>query len=231
MIWVPIPILVITLTLLIRAEERTPRDERQVKLWKPLSTALVILVCALSFTRPSDAYDTSYTLLVMGGLLFSMAGDVLLIFQANPRAFLAGLVAFLLAHLAYIAAFIYLQLTLELKGVGTGDTVTAIGLALMAGVIFRYLSPGLGKLRLPVVLYMMVISVMVHRALAVALAYSGPATQPALMVCGALLFYLSDAILAANKFRFGGQLPHGRLWNLSTYYSGQLLIALSASFF
>jgi uncharacterized membrane protein YhhN len=52
----------------------------------------------------------------------------------------------------------------------------------------------------------------------------------ALVLGGALLFYLSDAILAINKFRFGGQLAHYRLWNLTTYYIGQLLIALSASF-
>ena len=51
------------------------------------------------------------------------------------------------------------------------------------------------------------------------------------MVLGALLFYLSDAILAVNKFRFDGQLPRGRSWNLTTYYAGQLLLALSASFF
>jgi uncharacterized membrane protein YhhN len=231
LIWVPIPILVITLTLLLRAEERVPRDERQIKLWKPLSTALVILVCLLSFTRSSGAYDTSYTLLVIGGLSLSMAGDVLLIFQANPRAFLAGLVAFLLAHLVYIVAFLYLQSSLELGVNGLGEAIAAVGLALTAGIVYRYLSPGLGEMRLPVIFYIVVISVMVHRTLAVASVYVGPVTQPALMVTGALLFYISDGILALNKFRFDGQLPHGRLWNLSTYYSGQLLIALSASFF
>jgi uncharacterized membrane protein YhhN len=231
LIWVSIPVLVITLTLLLRAEERVPRDERQIKLWKPLSTALVILVCLLSFTRSSGAYDTSYTLLITGGLCLSMVGDVLLIFQDNPRAFLAGLVAFLLAHLVYIAAFLYLQSSLELGVNGLAELVAAVGLALTGGVVYRYLSPGLGKLRLPVIMYIVAISVMVHRALAMASVYAGPATQPALMVSGALLFYLSDAILAVNKFRFDRQLPHYRLWNLSTYYAGQLLIALSASFF
>jgi uncharacterized membrane protein YhhN len=231
LLWIPIPILVITLTLLIRAEERLPRDERQVKLWKPLSTGLVILVCALSLTRPCGAYDTSYTLLILGGLTLSLVGDVLLIFQADPRAFLGGLVAFLSAHLLYIAAFIYLQLSLELRSNGMGEAIVAVGLGLAGSVVYRYLSPGLGKLRLPVILYIAVISVMVHRALAVALVYTGPVTQPALMVAGASLFYLSDAILAINKFRFDGRLPRGRSWNLSTYYSGQLLIALSASFF
>lgn len=231
LIWVPIPILVITLVLLLRAEERTPRDERQVKLWKPLSTALVILVCALSFTRPSEAYDAAYTLLLLGGLTLSLVGDVLLIPQDNPRAFLGGLVAFLLAHVLYIAAFIYVQISLGLRSDRIGEAVAAVGLALVGSLIFRYFSPGLGKMRLPVIFYVLVISLLVHRSLALALVYPGPAMQPALMVNGALLFYLSDTILAINKFRFDGQLPHYKRWNLSTYYAGQLLIALSASFF
>jgi uncharacterized membrane protein YhhN len=231
LIWVPVPILALTLALLLRAEERAPRDERQVKRWKPLSTGLLILACALSFTRPADAYQAGYTLLLLGGLALSLAGDVLLIFQDNPRAFLAGLVAFLCAHLFYIAAFISLQLSLVLRGRALGEAIAAIGLALVGGLVYRYLRPGLGKLRLPVILYILVISAMVHRALAVALAYAGPATQPALIVAGALLFYLSDAILAVNRFRLHGQMPHYKRWNLSTYYAGQLLIALSASFF
>jgi uncharacterized membrane protein YhhN len=231
LILIPIPILVVTLILLLRAEERVPMDERQIKLWKPLSTALVILVCLLSFTRSGEAYDATYTLLILGGLLFSMAGDVLLIFQANPRAFLAGLVAFLLAHLFYIAAFVYVQSSLELGTNGAGEAGVAIALLLVGGGVYRYLSPGLGQMRGPVIAYIVVISVMVHRASAVALVYAGAATQPILMVLGALLFYLSDAILAVNKFRFEGQLPRGRSWNLMTYYTGQLLLALSASFF
>jgi uncharacterized membrane protein YhhN len=231
LIWVPVPFLVATLILLLRAEEQTPRDERRVKLYKPLSTILVILVCILSLTSPSDTYDAVYTLLVAGGLTLSLAGDVLLIPQNNPRAFLGGLVAFLLAHVLYIVAFVYVQISLGLRSNGMGEASAAIGLALVGSAIYRYFSAGLGKMRLPVLFYVLVISVMVHRALAVALAHSGPATLPVLLVGGGGLFYLSDAILAINKFRFDGQLPHYKRWNLSTYYAGQLLIALSASFF
>ena len=71
---------------------------------------------------------------------------------------------------------------------------------------------------------------MVHRALVVAWAPASTTTFSVLVLGGAALFYLSDAILAINKFRFGGQRPNYRLWNLTTYYVGQLLIALSASF-
>ncbi len=62
LIWLPIPLLLISLVLLLRAQEREPLDLRQIKIWKPLSTALVILLCLLSLTRLGD-YDVPYTLL------------------------------------------------------------------------------------------------------------------------------------------------------------------------
>jgi uncharacterized membrane protein YhhN len=230
-IWLPIPLLYLSLIRLILVEEHRPRDLRQVQIWKPLCTILVILTCALSFARPADAYDTLYTSLILAGLVLSLVGDVLLIYQDNARAFRGGLVAFLLAHVMYIAAFIYLHVSsLEVRN-GVGEAAAALALALVAGVVYLYLGPGLGKMRLPVAAYIVVISIMVHRAIGIALVHPGPATQPALIVSGALLFYISDAILAVNRFRMDDQMPHYRLWNLSTYYTGQLLLALSTWFF
>jgi uncharacterized membrane protein YhhN len=228
--WLPIPFLAFSLTLLIRAQDRAVRNQRQIKIWKPLSTLLVIAVCALSLTQPAGAFDAGYTLLILAGLVLSLIGDVLLIDQDNSRAFSAGLIAFLLAHVLYIAAFVHLQSTRRLEGRPVGEVAIGIGLIVAAAIVYRFLSPGLGTMRAPVIAYVLVISIMLHRAAAVALTYDGQPALPALLVSGALLFYLSDAILAVNKFRFGGRLPHYSLWNLSAYYAGQLLIALSASF-
>lgn len=227
----PVPLLYITLALLIRAEERAPRDIQQVKILKPLCTILVILTCALSFIRPADEYDTLYTLLILVGLTFSLMGDVLLIPYNQPKAFLGGLVAFLLAHVMYIVAFVYLQFWILEANSIPGEVATTVVLLIVGVLVYRYLSPGLGDMRLPVIAYVIVISIMVHRAVSVALVHPGPPIQPVLIVAGATLFYISDAILAVDKFRMAGQMPHYKLWNLSSYYTGQLLIALSASFF
>jgi uncharacterized membrane protein YhhN len=229
--WLPVPMLYVTLALLLRADARRPRDERQVYLWKPLTTLLVIAIAALSFARPAGSYDTTYSSLILVGLAFSLAGDVLLIPADNPRAFLLGLVAFLLAHVMYVTAFVYLQVTMLGAISWSGELVAAIGILLVGVVVYRYLAPGLGAMRLPVIGYIVVISAMVHRALGIAWVHPGPSTQPVLIVVGALLFYISDAILAANKFRMGGQMPHYRVWNLSAYYTGQLFLALSTWFF
>jgi uncharacterized membrane protein YhhN len=192
---------------------------------------LVIATCGLSFTRPPEAHDTVYSLLLLAGLTFSLLGDWLLIFPDNARAFLGGLVAFLLAHLWYIGAFINLQIAVLGARNGAGELLIGIVLAVVGAVVYAYLRPGLGQMRVPVIGYILVISLMVHRALAILLVHPGPATQPALIVLGALLFYVSDAILAVNRFRLDGRMPHYRVYNLSTYYTGQLLLALSASFF
>ena len=227
MAWIPFPILVASVALLLQAEHHTPRDVGQVKVWKPLATLSVIGACALSLLQPGR--DTGYALWILVGLGLSLAGDVLLIFQENPKAFLAGLVVFLLAHVAYLLAFARIQLMSGATPGGSGEIVVAAVLALIGMVVYRLMRPGLRKLRWPVIFYMAVISVMVHRAFAVSVLYPSRSTQPALILAGAMLFYLSDAILGINKFRFGGQLRHGKLANLLTYYAGQWLLALSAS--
>jgi uncharacterized membrane protein YhhN len=231
--WLPVPFLLFTVAALIIVDERARagRNRRWVAVWKPLSSLLVILIAALSFTLPGPR-DSTYTALIIVGLLFSLAGDVLLIIPSS-RAFMVGLIAFLCAHLVYIAAFIHLQTSRELGSNKPAELLAAIVLAVIAAGVYSYLRPKLGKMRVPVIAYMAVLSVMLHRALAVAFVYQGaPAPQMALLiVAGALLFYLSDALLAIDRFRMDGKMPHGHLWNLSSYYAGQLLLALSVASF
>lgn len=231
--WLPVPLFIFTVVALIIVDERRKpgdgRNRRWVAVWKPLSSVLVILVAGLSLTLTGPR-DTTYTALIIVGLVFSLAGDVLLIFPSS-RAFMAGLVAFLCAHLIYIAAFMHLQISRELGSNKEAELLAAVVLAILAAGVYSLLRPKLGKMGLPVMVYMAAISVMMHRALAVAFVYQGAPQMPLLIVAGALLFYLSDGILAVNRFRLEGQMPHGSLLCLSTYYTGQLLLALSVAAF
>lgn len=212
----PIPILAITVLWLIGAEFREQR--RQVYIAKPLSTLLVIAVALLSFLEPAS--NPFYTTGVLVGLFFSLGGDVALMIPEKPGAFLAGLVLFLMAHVAYLVTFTLLG------RFSPWDILSAL-LLLVAGVgFYRLIRAGLGPLKGPVIGYMLVISVMVHRAFAT---LASPLFTPgqALMIAGgALLFYLSDVVLAANRFWKPWKYHH---WSLLLYYSGQLLIALAAS--
>ena len=213
-----VPLVVIAVVLLIRAEVLDRR--RQVLIVKPAATLLVIAVALLSLREPS--HNTTYTVGVLIGLVFSLGGDVALMFDEPPQAFAVGLGLFLLAHVAYTVVFALLG------RLSTWDAVS-IPLLLAAGVGFYVLiQANLGKLRLPVIAYMLVISVMVSRAVSTLASPVFSLGQAVMVASGAILFYLSDVILAAN--RFWRPWRYDRI-SLAFYYAGQLLIALAASYF
>jgi uncharacterized membrane protein YhhN len=227
--FVPVPFLLVFVVLLLRAEVQEPRNKRQIKVWKPLSTVMCIAVAALSFTQAGVA--PAYTVLILAGLVLSLAGDWFLIdSDEKPRNFMLGLGSFLVAHLLYIAAFTVAQV---LRGVPI-DMNREVGIAalliILGMVVYFYMRPSLGNMAQPVLLYITVISLMVHRAVAGVVIGAGLLSQGTLAAGGALLFYISDFMLAINRFVFDGEGRANSVWVLSTYYCAQLFIALSASF-
>jgi len=214
---VPIPLLVVSVTLLIWAEFKAAR--RYVYLFKPFSTLLVIFVALLSLGTPGA--QLSFTLWVTAGLVLSLGGDVALMFDSD-RAFLVGLVLFLLAHVVYAAGFT------RYNGFQPQDLLSAAVLLALAVGVYLYLRPGLGRMQGPVIFYMLVICFMVNRAVSTFFGQAFTAVQAWLLTVGAALFWLSDLVLAVNRFRRPFKL--NRL-GLYLYYGGQLLIALSPAFF
>jgi uncharacterized membrane protein YhhN len=215
-VWL-IPVIVLTVSLLVRAELRG--DKRQVYLWKPLSTLLVIAIAVLSLAHPNAR--SAYTLWVTLGLVLSLGGDVALMFE-SARAFLGGLVLFLLAHVVYAVVFTLFN------GFHHRDLITAAILIAISVAFYLYLRPGLGRMQGAVILYIVVIMLMVNRALSTLFGEAFTTTQAWLISVGAILFMASDMILAVNRFR--RPFEANRL-SLYAYYGGQLLIALSTHFF
>ena len=159
----------------IRAEQLGER--RQVYVFKPLTTALIILI-ALQGTH---ANGSAYRALVVAGLVCSLAGDVFLMLPRDR--FVAGLVSFLFAHLFYIAAF-----TLDGRHVSVW---TAVPLLLYGALMLSRLWPRLGKLKVPVVVYVSVILWMALQASGRWLMVGG--WSGAAAGAGALLFVVSDS--------------------------------------
>lgn len=212
------PVLVITVGILIWAEFANRR--RLVYVFKPLSTLLVIAAAALSFLDP--AHNPTYTVGALIGLVLSLGGDVALMFHESRKAFMIGLVLFLLAHIAYTAVFTALGRSFA------WDVLSAAVLLAAGAGFYALIRPNLGTMRGPVILYMIVISVMVNRAISTLASPLFSAGQAAMVAVGAVLFYVSDVILAAARF--------WRPWryhriSLTFYYAGQFLIALAASYF
>jgi uncharacterized membrane protein YhhN len=150
-------------------------------------------------------------------LLLSTAGDVFLMLPRDRFVF--GLASFLVAHLCYVAAFSL--------GVPFGAAPLAWLPYVTAGaVVVALVWPGLkSALRGPVVIYVIVIAAMAGQATGRWLETGG--TAALLAAAGAGLFVVSDAVLAIDRFRW--PFRAARAVTLVTYWSAQLLIALSVS--
>jgi uncharacterized membrane protein YhhN len=176
---------------------------------------LPILLLAVLVARGDGGPGGWYAPLVAAGLCWSMAGDVFLVF---PSRFVPGLASFLVAHGCYVAAFA------PLGRWDAGAWLAAIPFAVGAGLYVRVLWPHLGAIRPAVVVYATVIAAMAWRAAAAAAVVPAPGTAAAL--AGALLFMVSDGILAYD--RFVRSFPAAAGLVMTTYYVAQTLIAVSA---
>jgi uncharacterized membrane protein YhhN len=170
------------------------------------SSAFVVFALSLG------ALSTTYGTLVLVALLLSWAGDALLLSSAE-RVFMAGLGAFLLAHVVYAAAFWTtgpppLVVLAALVGFGAAGAVT-----------LRWLWPHLSAGdRPPVTAYVLVIALMCASA-----AGSSSALGSLVPVVGAACFMASDVSVSRDRFVATGF--GNRLWGLPLYYAAQLLLA------
>lgn len=188
---------------------------RQAYIWKYiLKPGTMVLIMIVAFLKVDEVGTFGWLILL--GLLFSVIGDIFLMLPSDR--FVPGLISFFIAHVVYVVAF-------PAKWEITGTTVLEIFVLLaIATIFFRYLRPGVKQdggvvLQIAVLLYISVISLMVFRAL-----QSGML----LLIAGALLFYLSDAILSWN--RFVRKHKWGEFGVMITYFLAQTLFALSLWF-
>ncbi len=186
---------------------------------------MVLLLAWLMQVNASSGVSKISLIWFILGLAFSLAGDILLML---PRErFIAGLVSFLLAHLAYIVGINQIPPSLNLPTIIVVVMVGLVWLRLYRTVAAGLVSSGQSGLRIPVLVYSLVISLMLLSAL---LTLTGEAWQtgPALLLSfGAMFFFISDTLLAWNKFV--QPLHYGPLAVIITYHLGQMMIALGAA--
>lgn len=183
-------------------------DLRALRLAMKPAPVLVLAAWVLASTRSLDGR------LIAAGLLASAVGDVVL----DLGIFLPGLGAFLVAHLFYIAGFVAVT---RAPRWGRAIPAALYGAAALAG-----LWSGLGDMAAPVTAYTAVISAMLWRA-AARVGAQGPSRPDELAALGgAILFVLSDTVLAFKLFR--APLPWLSFPILTLYWAGQVGIARSA---
>ncbi len=181
-------------------------------LFKPL-TMLLIIVIAMRERRPESSY---YKGIITAGLFCSLLGDVLLMLPQD--LFLPGLLSFLVAHLFYIAAFVYMAGRQASRWL-------LLPFAAYGGVMLWVLLPHAGGMKIPVVIYMAVILTMAWQATNRWIVSRQRGTL--LAMAGAILFVVSDSALAYN--RFVEPFPAAPLVVMATYFTAQWCIAFSVS--
>ncbi len=182
--------------------------------FKPLAMLCALCAVALHLRRSGGVRGAW---LLLAALAASLTGDVFLMLR---DLFIPGLLAFLLAHLCYIALFKQGQRWFAHHG--------ALAMALLLAVaMYTFLWQGglPAALRLPVAAYVLVIALMAAQAWG-RWSQAPRADRPAalLVALGACSFMLSDSLLASNQFV--QPLPWAQLGVLGSYYLAQALIVV-----
>ena len=160
----------------------------------------------------AGAFATTYGWLVALAIVFSLAGDIFLMLPEDR--FIHGLLSFLVAHVVLIVAF-----TQQATGLSWW-----VLLPVAAGTgMYTVLAPVLGRMKTPVVVYIIVIAAMAWSALE--RWHLQGSTSAALAALGSVFFLYSDSTLALNRFR--AKFRWADFSVLSTYYASIWLIALS----
>lgn len=133
-------------------------------------------------------------------LICCWIGDLLLMKSGNNSFFIAGLIAFLIAHVFFIFFFARVE-PLKIEKC-TEAVLAAILLIGLNGAFYKFLGGYFGAFRKPVLVYMAIISIMAIMAANVLSNKMRKAIAVSHFVPGAALFIFSDATLAANKFYF-----------------------------
>jgi uncharacterized membrane protein YhhN len=189
---------------------------------KPMFMVLLMLYHFKSILGKSS----SFSKLIQFGLFFSWIGDIALMFDEKIEIlFVVGLAAFLIAHLGYSYAFIKnIKDSSQNLSVGTAFLYGA-PFALFTGFFFYYIKDGLpADLFVPVLAYTVVISIMGITS-AWRRGHVASNTYNWILI-GAILFILSDCVIAVNKFVV--DFENDAILNMFLYLSGQFMITIGA---
>jgi len=152
---------------------------------------LSLLFVVTAFLQPTLV--PKYYHYLLAGLILCLIGDVCLALPGD-KVFRMGLVAFLLGHVFYIFSF------LSLITLSSWISPIAFFIFAFSAGIFFWLRPYLQAMLVPVLVYILVITLMLCGAWAVFQKSSFPILATALIFAGAFCFYVSDIFVARDRF-------------------------------
>ena len=189
--------------------------------WRYFTKPLVVISLIVYFVLQTSSVQSDLKKWILLALIFSLGGDIFLLFESKgPVFFLLGLSSFLLAHIFYIVFFHFVRIRENIAG----NILLLLVVVVYYTALMTILSPYLESLKLPVRIYGVVISFMLLLALHTGFITNKSASP--MMIIGAVLFIISDSLLALNKFY--ASFEYAGMGVMLTYGFAQLFIAEGA---
>ena len=209
-----ITLIVLLGSVFITREIVTYKGIRSLKyIFTPTITLLITLICVFSLEGGSLS---RFKLFIIIGLLLSLIADTLLMIE-EVDLMKYGIVFFLLAHISYIISFTSF-FTIQLWNIIPFIVIFG-GIAF----VFKNIKGKTDGMDIPILVYSLILGAMVFTAF-ILLNIDG-SINTVFIVSGAVLFLVSDVILAVNGFV--KEIPRASVIVWSFYAPAQLLIALS----
>jgi uncharacterized membrane protein YhhN len=184
--------------------------------FKPLTLFTLTLAYFTQISWPPLWWEVLFGL----ALLFSLAGDVFLLLPSDQ--FIAGLVAFLLAQLAYVLVFNSDGFLFNTTTILMMFAITLILISVVGSITEALKQSKRGGLVFPVVVYGIVICLMFWSAAVTLYRPEWSLLSASLMTLGGASFVFSDSLLTWD--RFVSPIPRARLWTMSSYHIAQFAL-------
>ena len=212
-----LPILIASnlLAIALYMRARIRNDLERVRIYQPGAVILSWLIAASSLLQP-DA-NVAFSVVVLLGMGIAIVGDFLNLDMENPNVVLRGLVIAVVAYLTYGTG------VTVLNGFHPEDLVVGAPLLIFYVILMRYLWPDLGEMRIPALLYGLVLPFTFWRALSCFFGSELSTLQAVYLSLGTLSLYVGDVEFAVHTYKRRLKRMYGPI----LYAGGQMLIAVS----
>ena len=214
---IPVPIYLALIVLYMIARNRN--DLKKTTIIQPTLTFLALVIAGLSFFSPQA--DRGYTTWILVGLGLCLAADIFNIDMTNDKILYAAIGVFVIAYLEYAVTFT------RFNGWHWQDLIVAAVFVLIYVFLMRLYWKGLGNFKVPILIYGLVMPFMVTRAISTLFGTAFSIISAILVTIGCTMLFLGDIEYGMHRFRKPLKFFLGPI----CYAGGQLLIALSCSYF
>ncbi len=212
---VPINLALIAAYIIVRSR----KDFKKIAIIQPLTTIVSMIIAG--FGLMTSGAHTGYTVWILAGLTFSLIGDFINVEMNRDSVLMAGLIAFVFAYLTYSIGFTVYN-GFHREDIYIGIVMVVVYIATMA-----LLWPGLNGWKIPVLIYGLIMPFLLIRAISSFFGDFFTLTQSIFLTVGTCMLFIGDFAYGLERFRWKPPLFIGPF----LYAGGQMLIALSTSFF